>query len=349
VARWWARGCLWWCVVGCSYVPAPVRSSAPDLPTQVARAERILRASNTEAVVLVVLDGARWQDVLVGVDAQLGAGLDRGEIVAASELMPNLHAMIAHGAVVGARGADGAKGAIEASGPDFISLPGYNEILSGRTPVACVDNDCPATLESTIADEATPAAVFASWAPIARAATRGDRGVVVQAGDPRTGRFRADSATAALGLAYLAEHRPRFFFLGLGEPDELAHQGDYRGYLATLRQADGILGELELVLATLGERGRSTAVFVTCDHGRARDFRHHGASWPESSRVWLVATGGSIPARGAVAASEPHRLRDIAPTVRALLGLPADRSPLAGSPIAELLPSPHRPAPRAAP
>ena len=155
------------------------------------------------------------------------------------------------------------------------------------------------------------------------------------AGRPRRAR------TAALALAHLAQERPGFLFLGLGEPDELAHEGDYRGYLDTLRQADVILGELALTLAGMGERGRRTSVFITCDHGRGSrgsDFRHHGARWPESARVWLVAVGGGVPARGEVRGTASHRLRDIAPTLRALLGLPADPSPLAGSPIQALLP-----------
>jgi arylsulfatase A-like enzyme len=169
--------------------------------------------------------------------------------------------------------------------------------------------------------------------------TRGaDPEVLVSTGDPRTARFRADAATATLALAHLAREHPRFLFLGLGEPDELAHQGDYPGYLQTLRQADAILGELVLTLSRMGERGRRTSIFVTCDHGRAKDFRHHGARWPESSRAWLVAVGGGVPARGVVRGPASHELRDIAPTIRVLLGLPPDRSPLAGTPIRALLP-----------
>ena len=337
---------LAWCAavlgaVGCSYVPPPVRPPSKDLPAQVERALGVLAgADRTEAIVLVVLDGARWQDVLVGADPSLAVDMVPGDVVAADALMPNLHAMIARGALIGAPGSGET---LWASGPDFISLPGYTEILSGRTPLSCVDNDCPATREPTLVDEVRAGegsvAVFASWAPIARVAARGPHpGVLVSTGDPETSRFRADARTAALALAHLARVRPGLLFLGLGEPDELAHQGDYGGYLDTLRQADVILGELALTLAGMGERGRRTSVFVTCDHGRATDFRHHGARWPESSRVWLVAVGGSIPARGAVQGTASHRLRDIAPTIRALLGLPADVSPLAGSAIQALLP-----------
>jgi hypothetical protein len=311
-------------------VESPLVTPAPPVP-----------APRTDAVVFVVLDGARWQEVLVGSDPKFAVGDDRD--MTAEATMPNLHRMIDEGAVIGApdHGA-----AMVASGPNFVSLPGYTEIFSGRTPFGCADNDCPATRQATIADEvratSTDVAVFSSWAPIARAASMRPSEIVHSTGEVGTGAFRADRATADKGLAYYAEHRPSFFFLGLGEPDEFAHKGDYTGYMGSLRQADAVLGELRRLLAQMGERGRSTSVFVTCDHGRSDNFQDHGWPWPESQRVWLVAAGGAIPARGVVDASRKHRLADIVPTVRVLLDLPPDLSSGAGSPIEELLPSPSR-------
>ncbi len=305
-------------------VPAAAAASPPPAP-------------RTDAVVFVVLDGARWQEVLVGSDPKFAIGEDRD--LRAETVMPNLHRMIAEGAVIGAP-AHGA--AMVASGPNFISLPGYTEIFTGRTPFACADNECPATHVPTIADEvrasSSDVAVFSSWGPIARAAASHPADIVRSTGEVGTGAFRADRATADRALAYFGEHRPSFFFLGLGEPDEYAHKGDYAGYIGSLRQADAVLGELRGLLAEMGERGERTSIFVTCDHGRSDDFQDHGWPWPESQRVWLVASGGAIPSRGFVDASRKHRLADIVPTVRVLLDLPADLSSGAGSPIEELLP-----------
>ena len=319
---------------------APLSASEPSVTRTWPRPAEELRAHepvSTEAVIVVVLDGARWQDVLVGVDPSLGASLPASQIVTADRLMPNLHAMIARGALVG--GPDQGMPMV-ASGPNYVSLPGYNEIFSGRFPARCQDNECPQTRDATLADLAPDAAVFSSWGPIARAASSvaasGPAGLFVSTGQP-SGEFRADRDTATAALAHLAEHRPTFLFLGLGEPDELAHRGDYPGYLDALRGDDAILGDVEVALEGLGERGHRTSVFVTCDHGRGADFRDHGAAWPESSRVWLVAAGGRIPALGAVPSFAIHRLADIAPTARGLLDLPADRSPRAGTAIAELL------------
>jgi len=157
---------------------------------------------------------------------------------------------------------------------------------------------------------------------------------------PGYGDFRPDRLTASLALRYLETKRPRLTFIGLGEPDEYGHRGDYPAYLASLRAADAVVGELFELLDRQGERGARTTVIVTADHGRARDWRHHGRQFPESSRVWLVAAGHGISARGLVRSTRPHRLADVAPTIRTLLELPVDAAQTSGSPIEELFAAP---------
>ena len=53
-------------------------------------------------------------------------------------------------------------------------------------------------------------------------------------------------------------------------------------------------------------------------------------------RVWLVAAGSAIGARGRVPSPSPRQLADVAPTLRELLRLPRDTSLSAGRPLAEL-------------
>jgi bisphosphoglycerate-independent phosphoglycerate mutase (AlkP superfamily) len=84
----------------------------------------------------------------------------------------------------------------------------------------------------------------------------------------------------------------------------------------------------------MGARGRHTTVLVTADHGRAYDFKDHGGRYPESGRVWLVAAGDDVRGHGLVAASRRHTLSDLAPTVRTLLGIGGE-----GTPIAEIAPT----------
>jgi arylsulfatase A-like enzyme len=272
----------------------------------------------------------------------------------------------------GLLGAPG-RGTISASGPNFVSLPGYTEIFSGRAPIDCADNRCAGARRPTLVDAFrdrasadADVAVIASWAPIARAATEDSARIVVSAGrdllsnpellasdpssksaldagekaDPYPGHddFRPDRYTAALALAYLRAHEPDFLFVGLGEADEYAHANDYRGYLASLRAADDFFARLFEDLEAMGERGRRTLVLVTADHGRSRDCRDHGAWLPESARVWLFAIGGPVRARGLVQALVPHKLSDIAPTIRRVSGLPEESAdePASGMALSEL-------------
>ncbi len=327
-------------------------------------------------VVVVTLDGARFQEVFGGVDPELSRerGVPNSDVKGAAELMPNLHRLMSdQGAALGAPG-HGAS--ISASGPDFVSLPGYSEIFTGRAASGCLDNACQGTSVKSIVDvlaeqpgRAWKSAVVTSWADIARVASRSERVAVsagrhaggtraaFQRGDavgaalrraeaespwPGSGDFRRDRFTAELALAYLRAERPDFLFVGLGETDEFAHQGNYSGYLEALREADRYIGELALELEQRGKRGARTALFVTADHGRAATFKDHGQPYPESARVWLVASGRAIPARGLVASPAARHLADVAPTLRVLFGLPADRGESAGLPLLELLEPTHR-------
>jgi hypothetical protein len=351
--------------------PASTPGSAAAF--EAAEEEVAARQETDPAVVLVVLDGVRWQEVYDGVDPSLAAATHVGA-APATALMPHLYGAIAgRGAAVGspARGP-----AMVATGPNYVSLPGYLEILSGRGPQPCQSNQCVPDHVRTIADEvrarsADPSdvAVFSSWDRIARVASADPGEFVLSSGRsrlshaeviaeddsarswrelgararpfPGEGDFRPDRFTAALAIRYLEAKRPHFLFLGLGEPDEYAHRGDYAGYLSSLRAADEALGQLFGALDRMGARGASTTVFISTDHGRAHDFRFHGRAFPESGRVWLVAAGAGVRARGLIQAQRPHRLADLAPTMRMLLLLPPDESPSSGAPIDELLAPPE--------
>jgi arylsulfatase A-like enzyme len=274
-------------------------------------------AEEERTVVLVAIDGVRWQEVLHGVDRARAhdAELAAPRVVGPDELMPNFHRLTRVRGIL--------LSSVFASGPNYVSMPGYAEMFTGRSPARCQDNACPGPGEPTIFDEARTqsdrpgdVAVIASWEGIGRVAATG-RDVVVSTGRhggaglgalmthpearaihdaaalarpaPGVRDYRPDAYTMRLALAYLAAERPRLLFIGLGDTDEHAHHGDYGAYLDALRDADAFLGALEETLATLGERGRRATVIVTADHGRARSFRDHGDWAPESARVWLGA------------------------------------------------------------
>jgi hypothetical protein len=358
---------------------AALTSTTLAQPRAVAREEANAGASPAppdRAAVIIVLDGARWQDVLMGVDGELAAQAKLDPRIANLPTMPHLAELArTRGAVFGAPDSGTV---IRASGPNFVSLPGYTEIMGGHPPTACHDNQCPATVRPTLADEARAwsdsareVAIFSSWPDLVRVASLHPHTLVVSGGRslrenepmlreddamselldrgagalawPGDGDFRPDRFTAPLATRYLEVARPRFLFVGLGEPDEYAHHGDYAQYLESLRFADDAIAKIVDAIDRMGERGRRTAVYVTADHGRALDFRDHGGAWPESSRSWLVAIG-DFQGRGVIDGEHDDRhLADIAPTVRAWLGMTPDTASDSGSAIAALLPGSTQP------
>jgi hypothetical protein len=316
-------------------------------------------------VVLVTLDGVRRNEVFGGVDAALAErmGVPPDERVSAHDLMPNLHERVMAPGV--ALGAPGSGASFEASGPNYVSLPGYREILTGRRGSGCAENVCLPLDEPTLLDDLHSAgwsdddlAVIASWETVERATSRDAASVTVTAGrhggasrdrfrvsawasalldgaataDPFPGRFdyRPDRYTAELALEVLKRKNPRFMMVALGDPDEYAHRKDYRGYLQSLTVADAFLGRL---LDALETQGGETLLLVTTDHGREHNLARHGRWHPESRYVWLAARGARL---SGTRIRSARYLRDIAPTLRAWLGLADDHSPRAGAPIGEL-------------
>ena len=324
-------------------------------------------------MVLLAIDGVRWQEVFQGVDPMLAEehDLPEDERVPASALMPNLHALAARGGVL--LGAPDSGTGVFATGPELVSLPGYAEMLTGRRVSGCRDNGCRGTAAPTLVDEiaSSPStrvedvAVVTSWPDIGRVAAKRPDRIAMTTGrnggptrelfrrDPVTaklvdeasrlkpapgvGDFRPDRHTARIAVRYLETKHPRFLFVALGEPDEYAHHGNYPGYLQALRHADLAIAELSHALSERARAGSRTVLFVTADHGRAADFVNHGQKYPESARVWLFAWGTEVSAGSDLGDPGERRLADLAPTLRKLLGLAEDRDQAAGHAILGLL------------
>jgi len=357
---------------GCGTLAPSARSCGDAPPAPLATLEPSGRTRN---VILVTLDGVRWQDVLDGVEPARAraAHLPGCKVVPARSLVPNLSALARAGVVLG-----GDDATMVSSGPSFVSLPGYRELLTGRAGGGCTHNLCSPIDEPTLLDELRAhehvapeqLAVIASWERLERAAARDPSAIALSAGRhggatrdrlrvsagasslldraaassayPGWLDYRPDRFTTKLALEYLQARRPRFLHVALGDTDEHAHRGDYAGYLEALRDADRFVGELWATLATMDTYGAETTVIVTTDHGRARSFAGHGGGAPESARVWLVAAGGAIHAQGGGALRRHRltRLADLAPTLRAWYHLPPDTSARAGVPIEALVPAP---------
>jgi len=143
---------------------------------------------------------------------------------------------------------------------------------------------------------------------------------VVHGPDPGNRHWDA-GAGATLVAAFAREFPERRFHLALvhlREPDYVGHDEGWMSpaYLDAVRNSDRAVGEVLRVVRASAVAAR-THVLLTADHG-GEGTRH----WSGSERSWTVPWICSPAAvRGTIAG--PVTLLDVAPTVLALLGLPA--------------------------
>lgn len=161
------------------------------------------------------------------------------------------------------------------------------------------------TGESKLALMAPPgsADVYAGPAPRSQHRERGAAPVLAA-------RFAQDFARERFALA----------FVHFDETDAAGHRHGWMSdeYLAAVGIADQALGTILDTIDASGLAG-STAVFVTSDHGGERD--SHGVGRGETS--WLIPFICRVPGRATGRIEGPVTHLDLAPTVLALLGLPA--------------------------
>ncbi len=324
------------CLLSFSWTPPQAAPALAAAPTE----------TPSVHVVLVTVDGVRWQDVFFGPDRERVPSARREEL--ASVALPNLERLMRDdGAVYGAPGEEDAW--FDVSGPSYLSLPGYTQLFSGRSAVSCQDNECPGAHSPTLLDRVGQrygrhnAVFLSSWAPLQRAAfldpgnalassgrqgghgrdaleDAGFRLLIGRGSDaepaPGYGDYRPDEYTADLALALFERQRPTLLFVGFGDTDEHAHHDDYLSYFHALAQFDEWLGQMQQAAARLREAGHAVTFFITTDHGRDHSFASHGGN-PEAARTWLVAAGDGVKHRGPQTGS--HQIADISPTIAQLL------------------------------
>jgi hypothetical protein len=258
-------------------------------------------------VILVVIDGVRWQEVFRGADRTIAADKQRtvktDEIALrfvkpsarAVALTPFLHEIPAKGGIlIGDRDHGGC---MRVANPYWFSYPGYNELLTGRVDPRINSNDPLPNPNVTVLewlnrrlDFAGKVRAFATWRTFHAIFNDQRSGIPVNAGlemlktdatdvalinklqadtpHPWSEDERFDAFTHAYALRSLTIDQPRVLYIGYGEPDAHAHAGTYDEYLLAIHRADRFLRELwDKAQADPAWAGRTTMI-VTTDHGR---------------------------------------------------------------------------------
>ncbi len=315
-------------------------------------------------VLIVTMDGMRWQEVFGGMskdlltpkeggvsDAPRVEGRFGGGTAAErrDKLMPFFWKTVAaRGQVFG----DPSKDSIArvTNGLRF-SYPGYSEILAGFADSRINSNDRVANPNVTVLEwlHGRPGfsgkvAAFASWEllpwilniershipsngdgpPVTNARTERERTINEFAADlpPYWGETRADAPTAFGALEYLKRHRPRVFYVMLGETDEWAHGRRYDLYLDAAWRNDRFIRRLWDTAQSLPEYAGRTALVLTTDHGRGKsadNWTSHGEKVPEADQIWMAVMAPGVAPMGLRSGTNVTQSQ-VAATVAMLLG-----------------------------
>ena len=133
---------------------------------------------------------------------------------------------------------------------------------------------------------------------------------------------RHDALTFETAKEYLRKNQPKILYLGLGEPDELAHHGRYDLYLQQANNFDKMLSELWYWVQTTPGYKDNTIFIITTDHGRGRSAKwtKHGYFINGSSETWLAVMGPGIQPLGEMKEFQQIYQKQLAQTIALLLG-----------------------------
>jgi hypothetical protein len=261
----------------------------------------------TKNIIIVTLDGVRWQEVFEGADSAILYNpeyvRDRNaqnqfwhtdQLERRKKLFPFLWKTIGEqGQLYGNRNYGSA---VNCSNPYFFSYPGYSEMLSGFVNLRVNSNGRIENPNSTVLEFINDqknfkdkVAAFTTWDVFPYILREENSGIFVNAGkDAATGELsekevmlnelqqliqnpygsRYDAFTFYMAMEYLNRKRPNVLFVSLDETDEHTHKGRYDEYLKSAHHTDIMLAKLWNWIQTQPDYKDQTTLLITTDHGR---------------------------------------------------------------------------------
>ena len=261
----------------------------------------------TENIVIVTLDGMRWQEVFGGADSVLinNAAYTKDTADAKSKfwssdtderrkkLFPFLWSTIAQqGQLYGNRKYNNN---VNNANPYWFSYPGYNEIFTGYPDTAVNSNDKIYNKNTNVLEFINKqkgyegkVAAFSTWDVFPYILNDKRSHIYVNA-DVDTLKFkspqfdlindiqflttrpigvRPDVLTYIAAREYLKEYKPKVLYIAFDETDDFAHGGEYNQYLNSAHAEDGMLKDLWNTLQNLPQYKGKTTLLIATDHGR---------------------------------------------------------------------------------
>jgi hypothetical protein len=260
-----------------------------------------------ENIIIVTLDGFRWQEVFGGADDSLinnpmyvrdTASLKKEYWLPTQEerrkkLLPFFWTTIqAKGQLFGNR-QQGNK--VNNANKYWFSYPGYNEIFTGYPDDSVNSNDKVWNQNENVLEfinrqsqYKNKVAAFTTWDVFPYILNTKRSGLYVNA-DVDSLKFnnkelqlvndmqflttrpigvRPDVFTYFAAREYLKAYKPRVLYIAFDETDDFAHAGMYDQYLASAHAEDAMIADLWKIVQSMPEYRDKTTLIITCDHGR---------------------------------------------------------------------------------
>ncbi len=263
--------------------------------------------AQTENIVVVTLDGMRWQEVFGGADSILlrnknytkdSAGTSKKFWNAdlnerRKKLFPFLWNVIgSNGQLHGNRNYESK---VDNANPYKFSYPGYNEIFTGYPDTAVNSNDKILNKNTNVLEflnqqkeYAGKVAAFSTWDVFPYILNKWRSGIYVNS-DVDTLKFkgenlklindmqfltakpldvRLDIITYLAAREYMKTYQPKVLYIAFDETDDFAHDGQYDQYLKSANAEDAMIADLWNYIQSNPQYSNKTTLIVTCDHGR---------------------------------------------------------------------------------
>jgi len=286
-------------------------------------------------VVIVTIDGLRWQEMFGGADSDYFQKDGKGEATAVERLyvrptaeerrallMPYMWNDVARSGQI--FGDPSRRSRSHVTNGLWFSYPGYNEMLSGMADPRVDSNDKVPNPNVTVLEWlntrpefAGKVAAFGAWDRLPFILNVDRSGLPVGTGftpvpSPKTVRQREinemakdlppvwdygtfDAPIVAAAVECLRVDKPRVMYVMLGEGDEWAHRSRYDLYLDATQRADRFVRRLWETLQSLPEYKGTTALLLTTDHGRGATTK----DWTDHGRKVPAAESTWMAAIGA--------------------------------------------------
>jgi len=299
----------------------------------------------TENLIVITLDGFRWQEVFTGADSALLFNTRYNDVdfnptafwndspeERREKLMPFFWEVMANqGQLYGNRAFHNR---VKCANPYRASYPGYSELFTGFVDKSLMSNKKKENPNSNVLEVLQAESVFhdkvgvfSTWeaVPYILRTERNHITTNLPNSSPVTEPSARDSITFAQAFDYLKREHPKVLYISFDATDALAHGGHYDKYLQAAQRIDRMIAALWAWTRSQEGYREKTVLLITTDHGRGKNSRsswvRHGTFTPGSDQTWFALMGPDTPPLGEVKTKSRYHQKQLAQTIANILGV----------------------------